>query len=98
VENGSNDPCCMAQERKTFPTYLTKATGAVEISEPTGELSLADRRLFNFLLAYAYPNLGARQRRDYREDDCHRRQPSLTAARLVDPFDKIRHHAFIGVS
>jgi len=49
----------MAREiGKTFPTHLTKAAGAVEISEPTGQLSLADRRLFNFLLAYAYPNLG----------------------------------------
>jgi plasmid replication initiation protein len=41
-----------------FPTHLTKATGAVEISEPLGQLSLVDRRLYNFLLAYAYPNLG----------------------------------------
>jgi plasmid replication initiation protein len=49
----------MAREiGKTFPTHLAKATGAIEVSEPTGQLSLADRRLFNFLLAYAYPNLG----------------------------------------
>jgi plasmid replication initiation protein len=41
-----------------FPLHLTKATGAVEISEPLGQLSLVDRRLYNFLLAYAYPNLG----------------------------------------
>lgn len=39
-------------------THLKKATGAVEISEPLGRLSLVDRRLYNFLLAYAYPNLG----------------------------------------
>lgn len=42
----------------TLPTHLTKAVGVVEISEPAGELSLADRRLFNFLLANAYPRLG----------------------------------------
>ena len=42
----------------TLPTHLTKAVGVVEISEPAGELSLADRRLFNFLLANAYPSLG----------------------------------------
>ena len=40
-----------------LPTYLTKAVGVVEISEPAGQLSLADRRLFNFLLANAYPRL-----------------------------------------
>jgi hypothetical protein len=44
----------------TLPTHLTKAVGAIEISEPAGQLLLADRRLFNFLLATAYPNLGAR--------------------------------------
>ena len=44
-----------------FPTHLTKATGAVEISEPLGRLSLVDRRLYNFLLAFAYPNLGKKR-------------------------------------
>jgi hypothetical protein len=44
----------------TLSTHLTKAVGAVEISEPAGQLSLADRRLFNFLLAHAYPSLGRR--------------------------------------
>jgi hypothetical protein len=43
-----------------LPTHLTKAVGVVEISEPAGQLSLSDRRLFNFLLAHAYPNLGRR--------------------------------------
>jgi len=42
----------------SLPTHLTKAVGVVEISEPAGQLSLSDRRLFNFLLANAYPNLG----------------------------------------
>jgi hypothetical protein len=42
----------------SLPTHLTKAVGIVEISEPAGQLSLSDRRLFNFLLANAYPNLG----------------------------------------
>src|SRR5262249_19592476 len=44
----------------TLPTHLTKAVGVVEISEPSGQLSLADRRLFNFLLAHAYLSLGKR--------------------------------------
>src|SRR4051794_20094691 len=44
----------------TLSTHLAKAVGAVEISEPAGQLSLADRRLFNFLLAHAYPSLGRR--------------------------------------
>jgi len=44
----------------TLPTHLQKAVGVVEISEPAGSLSLADRRLFNFLLAHAYPSLGKR--------------------------------------
>ncbi|MGE3283107.1 MAG: replication initiation protein [Alphaproteobacteria bacterium] len=44
----------------TLPTHLTKAVGVVEISEPAGQLSLTDRRLFNFLLAHAYPSLGRR--------------------------------------
>jgi plasmid replication initiation protein len=34
-----------------------KATGSVEISEPDGALTLADRRLWNHLLAHAYPRL-----------------------------------------
>jgi plasmid replication initiation protein len=37
--------------------HLSKATGAIEISEPTGQLTLADRRLFNFLLAHAHREL-----------------------------------------
>jgi hypothetical protein len=48
----------MAKAMTSTPTHLTKAVGVVEISEPAGELSLADRRLFNFLLANAYPRLG----------------------------------------
>jgi plasmid replication initiation protein len=44
----------------SLPTHLTKAVGVIEISEPTGQLSLSDRRLFNFLLAHAYPSLGKR--------------------------------------
>jgi len=35
-----------------------KSTGAVEISEPEGALTLADRRLFNHLLAAAYRDMG----------------------------------------
>ncbi|MFM2043997.1 MAG: hypothetical protein RLY86_2573 [Pseudomonadota bacterium] len=42
--------------RKT-PLTLVKATGAVEI-KADADLSLADRRLFNHLLAHAYENLG----------------------------------------
>ncbi len=34
-----------------------KATGSVEISEPDGALTLGDRRLWNHLLAHAYPRL-----------------------------------------
>ncbi|MGQ3050059.1 replication initiation protein [Niveispirillum sp.] len=44
------------QARKT-PLTLVKATGAVEI-KADADLSLADRRLFNHLLAHAYENLG----------------------------------------
>src|ERR1700749_1132106 len=44
----------------SLPTHLTKAVGVIEISEPAGQLSLSDRRLFNFLLAHAYPSLGKR--------------------------------------
>jgi hypothetical protein len=55
----SESYCAMARTAEaTLPTHLTKAVGVVEISEPAGQLSLADRRLFNFLLAHAYPGLG----------------------------------------
>lgn len=37
---------------------VVKSTGAVEISEPAGQLTLADRRLFNFLLAQAHRDIG----------------------------------------
>jgi plasmid replication initiation protein len=37
--------------------YFKKATGSVEISEPDGVLTLSDRRLWNHLLAQAYPRL-----------------------------------------
>ena len=50
----------------TLPTHVTKAVGVVEISEPAGQLSLADRRLFNFLLAHAYPGLGKRASHEVR--------------------------------
>jgi plasmid replication initiation protein len=39
-------------------TSFPKATGIVEISEPMGELTLQDRRLYNHLLAAAYHDLG----------------------------------------
>lgn len=42
---------------KCTPQFA-KSTGAVEISEPEGSLTLADRRLFNHLLAAAYRDLG----------------------------------------
>jgi plasmid replication initiation protein len=48
----------MSKPAQQIIAYLLKATGAVEISEPTGALTLADRRLFNFLLAHAYRELG----------------------------------------
>lgn len=41
-----------------YPSQFPKSTGAVEISEPEGSLTLADRRLFNHLLASAYRDLG----------------------------------------
>lgn len=41
-----------------YPSQFPKSTGAVEISEPEGSLTLADRRLFNHLLAAAYRDLG----------------------------------------
>jgi Initiator Replication protein len=41
---------------------LPKSTGIVEIAEPEGRLQLSDRRLFNHLLAHAYPELGKIQR------------------------------------
>lgn len=51
----------------SLPAHLVKATGAVEISEPEGALTLADRKLFNFLLAHAYRGLckGDREHRVY---------------------------------
>jgi plasmid replication initiation protein len=48
----------MERPRNTIPTHFSKATGAIEISEPAGHLTLVDRRLFNTLLAHAYPQLG----------------------------------------
>ena len=47
-------------ERKAV-AGLAKATGAVELSEPRGLLSLADRRLWTHLLAHAYKELGSRE-------------------------------------
>lgn len=38
-------------------SHLVKATGAIELSEPAGSLTLTDRRLFNYLLASAYRSL-----------------------------------------
>jgi hypothetical protein len=38
-------------------TQFAKSTGLVEIAEPEGRLSLADRRLFDHLLANAYKDL-----------------------------------------
>ena len=38
-------------------SHVIKATGAVELSEPAGRLTLADRKLFNFLLGHAYGGL-----------------------------------------
>jgi plasmid replication initiation protein len=40
-----------------FLVNFKKATGSVEISEPLGSLTLGDRRLWNHLLAHAYPRL-----------------------------------------
>src|SRR4051794_33947075 len=45
---------------------VVKSTGAVEISEPTGQLTLADRRLFNFLLAQAHRDLGKAEKHTIR--------------------------------
>lgn len=39
------------------PVNVPKATGTVEIAEPGGKLTLADRQLFNHLLAHAYRRL-----------------------------------------
>jgi len=44
-----------------YATTIPKSTGVVEISEPAGSLTLADRRLFNHLLAAAYRDLGRKQ-------------------------------------
>lgn len=41
-----------------YVSQFAKSTGAVEISEPEGSLTLADRRLFNHLLAAAFRDLG----------------------------------------
>lgn len=41
----------------TPPSNVPKATGTVEIAEPSGKLTLADRQLFNHLLAHAYRRL-----------------------------------------
>ncbi len=49
-------PSTATTPRKT-PLTLVKATGAVEI-KADADLTLADRRLFNHLLAHAYENLG----------------------------------------
>ncbi len=39
--------------KTTLPATLRKATGSVEIAEPLGRLTLADRQTFNHLLAVA---------------------------------------------
>lgn len=44
-------------EPSALPMSLAKATGVVEVSEPEGLLTLADRRLYNHLLAHAYRGL-----------------------------------------
>ena len=41
-----------------YAVSVPKSTGVIEISEPAGQLTLADRRLFNHLLAAAYRELG----------------------------------------
>lgn len=48
----------MAKTVVKYPSQFPKSTGAIEISEPEGNLTLADRRLFNHLLAAAYRDLG----------------------------------------
>jgi plasmid replication initiation protein len=48
----------MSKPGSSIVLNVIKSTGAVEISEPTGQLTLADRRLFNFLLAQAHGNIG----------------------------------------
>lgn len=50
-------PTSPAPQAKKTPLTLVKATGAVEI-KADADLSLADRRLFNHLLAHAYESLG----------------------------------------
>ena len=50
----------LSAERKVIAS-LAKPTGAVELSEPRGLLSLADRRLWTHLLAHAYKELGKRE-------------------------------------
>lgn len=47
----------MDKKPPSLATHVVKATGAVEINEPSGTLTLADRRLFNFLLAHSYRGL-----------------------------------------
>jgi Initiator Replication protein, WH1 len=47
----------MRKQLVTDLQHLVKATGAIEISEPEGTLTLSDRRLFNYLLAHAYKGL-----------------------------------------
>lgn len=47
----------MRKQLVTDLQHLVKATGAIEISEPEGTLTLSDRRLFNHLLAHAYKGL-----------------------------------------
>jgi plasmid replication initiation protein len=53
-----NDDGGSMSEHKDLVAHVKKAAGAVEISEPEGRLALTDRRLFNHLLAHAYPELG----------------------------------------
>src|SRR4051794_38836847 len=55
-----NHDAAMSESRAPVAIHLKKATGAVEISEPEGRLTLLDRRLFNHLLAHAYRDLGKR--------------------------------------
>lgn len=47
--------------QKRPQSYVAKATGAVELSEPAGKLTLNDRKLFNFLLGHAYEGLCAKR-------------------------------------
>jgi plasmid replication initiation protein len=56
----------MSKPAPSIVLNVVKSTGAVEISEPTGLLTLADRRLFNLLLAQAHHDLGKVQEHSIR--------------------------------